>query len=476
MFRVFQLLICGALFLMTAQAALRPEHVVVLYNEVSAFSVECAQTYAKIRDIPANNLIALNIDPKKRDITHEEFDVLMRAPLRAMSTPRDLQFAGDTRFGMQPIHAMVLMPDLPLRIKTSDKYADRKNPKTNPVDAASVDSELALVGLASYQRNYSHRNQYYKKDEGLPDMGYPCLSVCRIDSPSLKVTRALITTPSEVESCGGLQGCTVVDWGGPYQQGDTMFYALAQRAVDKGQQLYVHPLKTCIEHTYPMPQDCAMYFGWYSTNACGPFASGAKEPHFSFVPGAVAVHLHSFSATSLSEKKAWVGPLLMKGAAVTAGNTWEPYLQGTLDLNIFHERLLKGYCVAEAALMATPALSWQGVVYGDPLYRPYPKLKKSKLTAESAANALYLKKNYTEALDAFAALHKAAPDEASRLRAALACVQSLLLLERKAEAKVLLEEIALHESKSPYIGAVWLMKKHYFPAPAAPKKASEVEK
>jgi hypothetical protein len=114
--------------------------------------------------------------------------------------------------------------------------------------------------------------------------------------------------------------------------------------------------------------DCALYYGWYASSVSGPFT----DPDFSFTPGAIAVHIHSFSASTLRRTDAnWVGPLLSKGAAASLGNVYEPFLQMTAHLNIFNDRLLKGFTLAESAYMATRALSWMTVVVGDPLYRPY---------------------------------------------------------------------------------------------------------
>jgi hypothetical protein len=90
------------------------------------------------------------------------------------------------------------------------------------------------------------------------------------------------------------------------------------------------------------------------------------------VPGAIAVHIHSFSASTLHDPNAnWAGPLLTKGAAATLGNVYEPYLQLTAHLDIFNDRLLHGFTFAESAAMATPALSWMNIAVGDPLYRPF---------------------------------------------------------------------------------------------------------
>ncbi|MGH7938110.1 MAG: TIGR03790 family protein, partial [Bryobacteraceae bacterium] len=118
---------------------------------------------------------------------------------------------------------------------------------------------------------------------------------------------------------------------------------------------------------FPM-DDCALYYGWYASRVTGPFT----DPGFAFTPGAIAVHIHSFSASTLRNADAnWVGPLLSKGAAASLGNVYEPFLQMTAHLDIFNHQLLKGFTLAESAYMATRALSWMTVVVGDPLYRPY---------------------------------------------------------------------------------------------------------
>lgn len=68
-------------------------------------------------------------------------------------------------------------------------------------------------------------------------------------------------------------------------------------------------------------------------------------------------------------------PPLEKGADVTVGNVYEPFLGACHRFDIFADRLLDGYTVAEASWMSMPVLSWQGVVFGDPLYRPYARMK-----------------------------------------------------------------------------------------------------
>src|SRR5437660_5826314 len=114
--------------------------------------------------------------------------------------------------------------------------------------------------------------------------------------------------------------------------------------------------------------DCALYYGWRTENPSGPFA----QPDFRLLPGAVAVHIHSFSAMSLRDpNRFWVAPLLEHGAAATIGNVYEPYLQLTSHLNILNDRLLHGFTLAESGYASIVVLSWMSVMVGDPLYRPF---------------------------------------------------------------------------------------------------------
>jgi tetratricopeptide (TPR) repeat protein len=134
---------------------------------------------------------------------------------------------------------------------------------------------------------------------------------------------------------------------------------------------------------FPMT-DCALYFGWYAGSVAGPFT----RPDFRFVPGAIAVHIHSFSAATLRDPNAnWVAPLVTKGAAASLGNVYEPYLQLTANLNIFNDRLLHGFTLAESAYMSQRALSWMSVVVGDPLYRPYAAWLQLDSKREAAPGA-----------------------------------------------------------------------------------------
>jgi hypothetical protein len=168
----------------------------------------------------------------------------------------------------------------------------------------------------------------------------------------------------------GLLGRGVIDLAlkrGAYDEGDEWLRRTAKTYRTKGIPVYVDRYEPILREEWPLP-DTALYFGWYT----GQVAGALKSPSFRFKQGAVACHLHSFSAGTIrTTDQAWVGPILEHGAAATMGNVWEPYLTLTIHFDVLNERLLEGYTLAEAAWSATPGLSWQNVVLGDPLYRPF---------------------------------------------------------------------------------------------------------
>jgi len=55
----------------------------------------------------------------------------------------------------------------------------------------------------------------------------------------------------------------------------------------------------------------------------------------------------------------------------TVGNVYEPYLEFLHRPDLLVEALARGEDLVDAAYYALPALSWQSIVIGDPLYRPF---------------------------------------------------------------------------------------------------------
>ncbi len=362
----------AAVFFSLAAWGLTPAQVVVVYNAASKRSEQCARAYCAVRSIPANQCVGLPGLPAGQDISRQEYDSKLRYPLLLHARQHSWRLPATQQEGLKPVYAMVLMPDIPLRVREEQEPGKKKGIPTQ--NCASVDSELALLG-ARYTLAGPLINPFFNKSGKLEESRPPVLSVTRIDAPDDTTIRRMIQFPAEVER-RGLWGWTVVDQGGPYPQGDTWFSGIARQAKENGQPLFHEESRSTLASAFPLMSDTAVYFGWYAHPSNGPF-NPKTCAEFRFAPGAIAYHLHSYSGTSVKNPDSWVGALLQRGAAVTAGNVYEPTLGGCLKPDVFFDRLLKGYTVAESALMATPWLSWQGVVLGDPLYRPYDVLSRN---------------------------------------------------------------------------------------------------
>jgi hypothetical protein len=153
-------------------------------------------------------------------------------------------------------------------------------------------------------------------------------------------------------------------------EGDQWLFDLSNDARRHGIPVVLDTGPGLFPETYPM-RKAAFYFGWYTEHVAGPFV----RPEFRFEPGAIAVHIHSFSALTLRDPlKNWCGPLLTAGAAATVGSVYEPYLDLTPHLDILFNRLRSGFTFAESGYMSERVLSWMTTFIGDPLYRPFPVL------------------------------------------------------------------------------------------------------
>ena len=110
----------------------------------------------------------------------------------------------------------------------------------------------------------------------------------------------------------------------------------------------------------------ALYCGWYSL--------GKYVDAFDWVPGAVGYHIASSECTTLKQRgsQVWCKRMLEEGAAAVVGPTSEPYVQAFPVPELFFGLLVSGrLSLAECYILSTPFLSWQMVLVGDPLYRPF---------------------------------------------------------------------------------------------------------
>jgi uncharacterized protein (TIGR03790 family) len=268
------------------------------------------------------------------------------------------------------IAALILCRGVPLAIGHDPSlYAEalpstaRREFRTN---AGAVDSELSLLAQPNYPINGFIPNPLIQNDRVTRFDRDKIVEVARLDGPTLEDALALVDRAVAAERVG-LLGRAYIDLGGHHPDGDRWLEAAARQLDALGFDTDVDRERATFPATARLDAP-AIYFGWYTTDLDGPFAL----PGFRFPAGAIALHIHSFSASTLRSPTAgWAGPMIARGATATMGNVFEPYLQLTHHPDLLLRALARGATLVDAAYYALPAVSWQATLIGDPLYRPF---------------------------------------------------------------------------------------------------------
>ena len=362
--------------------------VVVLANADDPNSLEIAEHYIRQRGIPSANIIALPM-PMKETISVREYVDTLHNPLlniliekewvRVVKTRNpDIQGRERVSVGVHDISYLVTTLGVPLRISNDPKLLDgrlEQLPDQFKVNNGSVDSELALLigpsdaPMTAFVPNPLFAGVTYKRVDARR-----VIFVSRLDGPSVTAVKKMIDRSLQAESTG-LIGRAYFDLGGPHAKGDGWIRAAGELARNAFFDTDFEETKRLIDELdrYDTP---AIYMGWYRPHAYGPWS----KPRWPVPPGAIGFHFHSFSATTVrSTTCGWLGAFVNQGYCATFGNVYEPYLEYTHRPDQLLEVLLRGDTFGKAVMLSNPALSWQGVAIGDPLYRPFKVDLESQL-------------------------------------------------------------------------------------------------
>jgi len=392
--------------------ALAAEELLIVANRAVPESSHLALYYMRKRNVPGNNLLLLTT-AKGEQISREDYEREIASPVR--------NFIGNRDPDGKKFKCIVLMYGIPLRIlppelnllekvrvaelrKRSQELSERikslgkKDEKQlkalkdeesatqkelmgadKSLEGASVDSELALVMEKPYPLQGWLPNRYFLGFRGKTINGMPqkVILTCRLDGPSEAIVRRIIDDSVEAEE-RGLAGKAYFDARWPDKSGKNLSpYELYDRAI--------HNTARIVQKSGKMPvvldererlfqpgeaPDAALYCGWYSL--------GKYVDAFRWVKGAVGYHVASSECTTLKNRGStvWCKSMLEKGVAATLGPVAEPYLQSFPEPEVFFGCLLDGrFALAECYTLANPFWSWQMVLIGDPLYRPFKNQK-----------------------------------------------------------------------------------------------------
>lgn len=385
-----------------AVQALEAEEVLVVVNRRMAGSESLARYYMNKRQIPENNLLRLSLTLEE-SMSREEFDAVLKKKLASAIARRK----------PERTEAVVLLHGIPLKVEAprptweeaeelrrlrleeaasakgqrsgGETFATIKKDLKSRIEAllkhdqrASVDSELALVKReASYPLSGWLENPFFLGFQGqeLTISRDEVLLVCRLDGPDEATVRRIIDDSLEVEK-SGLRGraCFDARWPRPTEGFGLGGYQRYDLSLHRAAEVAARRLPTTLDSREELFSggdcpDAALYAGWYSL--------GRYVDAFSWNRGAIAYHIASSECTTLRDKtsSAWCINLLARGVVATIGPVHEPYVQAFPLPELFFGLLLQGHLsLGEAYLVSLPFLSWQMVLVGDPLYRPFAPL------------------------------------------------------------------------------------------------------
>lgn len=331
----------------THASAAEASAIVVIFNSADPSSEALAKYYANKRKIDSQQLVGLRC-PDSEEISRSEYQNDIALPLREIFIEKGWWRTQGGRIVESKVRYVALIRGMPLKIRSR---------------------ETGVASLPLLRQLHSHP----RFDNGTgASLGVSSRRPLRRDGEENDRQRARRGEGRVVGTglCGFPQHPS-----GAYAEGDEWLTRLSNEMRGEGIPVLLDKAPEVLPAGFPV-SDAAVYYGWYAESIRGPFA----EEGFCFNPGAIAAHIHSFSASTLRDPVAgWCGPLLERGASATLGTVYEPYLMLTTQLDMFQSRLMKGLTFAESAYMSTPGLSWMNVVVGDPLYRPYAAWRKQSI-------------------------------------------------------------------------------------------------
>lgn len=354
--------------------ALSPADLLILVNRDASISSEVARMYQRAREVPQENILRLHMG-ENRAVTREQYRSQIAQPLK--------QFL-EEHHGIQCVLTTAGVP-----------YVIQTTPGTQ--DGAAVDNELAAV-LRDEPKSWNlwEANPLFARGQNPFAVENPrtlqMVYVARLDGPNLKILTRMVEDAIAAESAG-LAGPVFGDARGlDGNSGYAAADASIRGAIDRLAGAGFPAVLDMNEADWRPPAGgvgeqaagAAFYVGWYSLQKFQDIFGNQG-----LARGAIAWHIASGEAVDIWDLKSteWCVNLMRRGAAVTIGPVFEPYVSAFPKAEILVENLLGGKTVAESYWLALPHVSWAMVLLGDPLYRPFGQKPKPSLVARAYVGA-----------------------------------------------------------------------------------------
>lgn len=401
--------------------ALEPGEILIVANKDIPASMQIAKYYCQKRKVPEDNIFAVSLGRNLNDtMSRDGYEKLLAEPVRKKLS--SLEFVAD-------IKCLLTTYGVPFRVarrgplkgredklKQLEKLAEQKKNKIEQLKqsgaadtskqvkdinrklvqlqgeidsilgketSASVDSELSMVLFGDYEL---YRWQINRLKDNLLGLYSNTLMVCRLDGPSAEIAKGLIDKAITAEKTG-LKGIAYIDSRGIVEDKNPYSFGHFDRSLRDLAVIarFRTGLTVKEERTEKLfePGTCpqtAIYCGWYSLKK--------YVDAFDFVDGAIGFHISSLEAVDLHDPNSsqWCPAMLRDGITATLGAVDEPYIHSFPDPKKFFIELFNGRCLVEAYYYANPLNSWQMVLIGDPMYKPFPKRQGRQFLSGMPAN------------------------------------------------------------------------------------------
>ncbi len=382
----------------TVAGAAPRDDVLVLVNGRHEGSAAVAERYRQRHGIPEAQVLTLQVE-RTDQVSRETY-------VRDIEQPVARWF--HRHAAHDRIAYIVIGPGFPLRVAGTVGRSGT---------VASVDSELAVLyrtmagGVAGPVGPV--QNPYFIEAQAEGRDGWPAFDRARLDTYLVGRLDGFTTDDALglVARCeaadaargSGAIGRFVLDDRAPLDVREHRWFATAaERLADA-----VGADRVVFDRTLSTVQHETDVMGYYSWGAADP-GNRVRPIPLTFRPGALVASLSSTDARTLAEPPAewrpgswqqrdtyfrgspeWLaGDLIRAGASGVVANVADPYGDGAVRPDVMFPAYVSGRTLGEAVWMATPSLSWQTVLFGDPLCQPFgtPSVPASTFTTHQPSN------------------------------------------------------------------------------------------
>jgi uncharacterized protein (TIGR03790 family) len=353
------------LFLLLAAAsslaAQSGENVLLVVNANDPSSREIGEYYRPRRSIPVKNVCTLSTTSDE-EIDWATYEQQIETPIGACLKKNALQ---------EKVLYIVTTLGVPLKVKGAGAGWT--------AEYASVDSELTLLygklrGARLQRAGMVPNPLFMKRDEAFQHARFPIYLVTRLAAYDTAEVKTMIDRSLAARN----RGKFVLDLSSPDDKEGNNWLRTAAILLPSDRAFMEETT-----HVARLQRDVIGYASWGSNDQ----RRRTRDLGFQWLPGAIAAEFVSTSArtfkrppddwtyTNWEDRQHFFGgspqglvaDLIHQGATGASGNAYEPFLAGCVRPDYLFPAYYQGRNLAESFYIATPGLSWQVVILGDPL-------------------------------------------------------------------------------------------------------------